>query len=114
MTTTAEKILIMQAYESGKDIECSSRYAPKWWAVTPNPSWDWYNVNYRIRVVETKPTIYYKVVYKRKGTLSANISDRYYASLEDFHKSCEHITTPTDYIFCYLDHINTISDTPQK
>ena len=102
----------MQAYTAGKDIECSSKFAPEW-SVTPNPTWDWYNVKYRIRIVETKPTTYYKVVFKKKDTLQARISCGYYTSLEDFLKSCEHFKE-TEYTFCYLDPINTISDTPQK
>ena len=103
----------MQAYAFGKDIECSNKFTPEWWSISPNPTWDWYNVDYRIRVVETKPTTYYKVIYKKKGTLQAHITDGYYSSLENFHKFRGN-TTATDYIFCYLDHTNTISDTPQK
>lgn len=47
MKTTKEKIEIMQAYESGEQIEfidCSRE-----WKDTTNPIWDWARYNYRIK-----------------------------------------------------------------
>jgi len=108
MTTTAEKILIMQAYTAGKNIECSSKYASEW-IVTPNPCWDWHNVNYRIKPEKKEPTIYHKVVYKEKINPQAYKSVAYYKDLQSFYKALKYL--PNDLEFCYLHPTDTISDT---
>jgi len=48
MTTTAEKIEIMQAYENGKAIEYKGKNSEMW---IPNecPTWGWDMCDYRIK-----------------------------------------------------------------
>jgi len=51
MTTTAEKIAIMQAYVDGKTIEVRMRkYSDRYeWLHITVPSWDWSNCAYRVK-----------------------------------------------------------------
>jgi len=46
---TAEKIVVMQAFEDGKEIEyfCDESTSP--WRVTNNPEWCWDSCDYRIK-----------------------------------------------------------------
>lgn len=48
--STAEKILVMQAYVDGKIIQCARAEADssKWW-VPVSPSWNWTVYKYRIK-----------------------------------------------------------------
>lgn len=57
MTTTAEKITIMQAFNEGKRIEYrTKRIGPEHeWAWTTPPSWDWDKKEYRIAAIQPKP-----------------------------------------------------------
>jgi len=53
MTTTAEKIAVMQAFEDGKRIKCTpydTRYYRIWWldVTAINPLWDWKMFEYVI------------------------------------------------------------------
>lgn len=51
--TTAEKIVVMQAYEDGKAIECKPQRSSEWKdmsACTPStPVWNWEICSYRIK-----------------------------------------------------------------
>lgn len=50
MSTTAEKIEVMQAFERGEAIECRQGFG--WEGPVTSPSWDWSRIDYRIA---TKP-----------------------------------------------------------
>lgn len=67
MTTTEEKITIMQAFVDGKQIEIFS-LSLKIWVASSNPAWDWLNTQYRIKV--TKPSIDWSHVADRFNYLS--------------------------------------------
>lgn len=55
MTTTAEKIKVMQAFVGGKTVECraSSNEGPDCWSHLPpdggEPRWNWQFLDYRIK-----------------------------------------------------------------
>jgi hypothetical protein len=53
MTTTAEKIAVMQAYMDGKPIEYRLALREKW-NIATDPGWNWANTEYRI--AKTSPT----------------------------------------------------------
>ena len=46
MKTTKEMIEVMQAYESGEQIEC---FNDEQWKDVKNPVWDWLHNNYRVK-----------------------------------------------------------------
>lgn len=46
MTTTAEKIAVMQAFERGEKVEYSDGCG-RWYEVS-DPSWDWLEYEYRV------------------------------------------------------------------
>lgn len=54
-TSTAKKVVIMNAFINGAKIECVTRNAvmPRWHPVQ-NPIWDWYQFDYRIEVQAPK------------------------------------------------------------
>lgn len=78
MTTTAEKIAVMQAWEDGYAVEAISRATlatqsnPVWLKV-PTPIWDWFDVAYRIAV--TKPSINWDHVSPDYNWLARDKSD---------------------------------------
>jgi len=45
MTTTAEKIAVMQAFEDGAEIE--TRFSCQW-VMAENPIWNWNSYDYRV------------------------------------------------------------------
>lgn len=50
MTTLAEKIAVMQAFERGEAIQCQHmRQGPHEWEDALLPSWNWDSYRYRIR-----------------------------------------------------------------
>ena len=46
MKTTKEMIEVMQAYESGEQIEC---FNDEQWKDVNNPIWDWLHNDYRVK-----------------------------------------------------------------
>ena len=46
MKTTKEMIEVMQAYESGEQIEC---FNDEEWKYVKNPVWDWLHNDYRVK-----------------------------------------------------------------
>lgn len=48
MTTTAEKIAVMQAFEDGKKIEAGPP-GTHYWGPQATPSWNWELFNYRVK-----------------------------------------------------------------
>jgi hypothetical protein len=49
MTTTVEKIRVMQAYEDGAEIESrAAGVAGKWYA-SDKPAWNWFDREYRVK-----------------------------------------------------------------
>lgn len=48
MTTTQEKIEIMEAYERGEKIQSYDPYTDEWYD-TEIPGWDWTNFDYRVK-----------------------------------------------------------------
>ena len=46
MKTTKEMIEVMQAYESGEQIEC---FNDQEWKYVKNPVWDWLHNDYRVK-----------------------------------------------------------------
>lgn len=54
MSTTEEKIKVMQAFIEGKPIE-SKPYRSKHWGLNNDPIWCWWSMEYRVRV--EKPSI---------------------------------------------------------
>tara|TARA_R110000822_G_scaffold10325_2_gene39163 strand:- start:663 stop:953 length:291 start_codon:yes stop_codon:yes gene_type:complete len=58
MTTTAEKIAVMQAYERGEDVEFYNYQLEKWMGLTGptgmEPEWSWKKYYYRIKPKEPK------------------------------------------------------------
>ena len=58
MTTTAEKIAVMQAYERGEDVEFYNYQLEKWIGLTGmtgmEPEWSWKKYYYRIKPKEPK------------------------------------------------------------
>lgn len=54
--TTKEMIAVMQAYEEGKKIQCRDSWKEGLcWHDICEPSWNWYNYDYRIKPEEEKP-----------------------------------------------------------
>ena len=53
MCTTKEKIEVMQAYLDGKQIQHRTSIHSKWENVS-EPSWHWYENEYRIKPLEPK------------------------------------------------------------
>ena len=51
-----EMIKVMQHYENGGEIECSTKGEDSW-KTFPNYVWDWYTMNYRIKEQKRKVTI---------------------------------------------------------
>ncbi|MGM9810971.1 MAG: hypothetical protein ACI30J_08930 [Paludibacteraceae bacterium] len=50
MKTTKEMIEVMQAYERGEQIEFKDTiYNKSEWSEIPQPSWDWYHNDYRVK-----------------------------------------------------------------
>lgn len=54
MSTTAEKIEVMQAFERGEAIECSQGFG--WEGPVTYPIWDWSRIDYRLKPIP-KPDI---------------------------------------------------------
>jgi hypothetical protein len=48
MTTTRERIEVMQAFVDGKEIQVRERGVDEWESVS-GPSWNWYSNEYRIK-----------------------------------------------------------------
>ena len=48
LTTTEQKIGIMQAYEDGEDIQYKYQNQKIWHSLKSFPTWDWATCNYRI------------------------------------------------------------------
>lgn len=71
MTTTAEMIAVMQAWEEGKKIEYLS--LDDNWYPCIDPVWDWYVSDYRIAV--TKPSINWDHVSPEYNWLALDKSD---------------------------------------
>ena len=49
MTTTREKIEIMEAYKRGEKIQIYGAIPNKWTDMNIEPLWDWTNFNYRVK-----------------------------------------------------------------
>ena len=50
MKTISEMIEVMQAYKRGELIECrASDVEDRGWAEIKDPSWDWHNLDYRVK-----------------------------------------------------------------
>lgn len=47
--TTAEKIAVIQAFEDGKRVQTKPVNSELHWMDSSNPSWNWVNINYRIK-----------------------------------------------------------------
>ena len=47
MSTTAEKIEIMQWHEDGKQVECRNEFGAEWAEVSSHPRWNWGDYDYR-------------------------------------------------------------------
>ena len=64
MTTTAEKIAIMQAYVEGKKLDYKHIYHKSWEPFTnlieTEPVWNWYQYEYRISPNQPKPKTLFK------------------------------------------------------
>ena len=62
MTTTAEKIYVMNAYVNGETIQFKSRNTPdNDWLWSTNPIWDWNRSEYRIKPVPVEPRVLYRI-----------------------------------------------------
>ena len=74
MTTTAEKIAVMQAWEEGKPIEWRIKNAAMHFVgICDTPSWDWSSCEWRIAV--TKPSINWDHVSPEYNWLARDKSD---------------------------------------
>jgi len=51
--TTKEKIEVMEAYDSGKEIEYATANGE--WQVNDNPKWNWTNYKYRVKSKQWQP-----------------------------------------------------------
>ena len=71
MSTTKEKITVIQHFENGGEVEIGS--GNKWTSI-PDPSWDWMNAEYRIKEKPKTVTLYYYLI--TKGSPSLHHSDR--------------------------------------
>lgn len=62
MKTLADKIAVMQAFESGKKVRCRGRHEtdPNSWVPCPTPTWDWYHHDYE---VVPEPVEFWSSVY---------------------------------------------------
>lgn len=51
MSTTAEKIAVMQAYERGENIQVAVSGSDEWddWIIVGSPSWSWRDRDYRVK-----------------------------------------------------------------
>lgn len=72
MSTTAEKIEVMQAYERGEKIESSTPSGI--WVPVGSPCWNWYAFDYRIA---PKPLECWVVVSSGGNILEAHKDERY-------------------------------------
>jgi hypothetical protein len=65
MTTTAEKVAIMQAHVDGKVIEYRPKFSSSMeWLRVVDPTWSWGNTDYRIKPTQTD--VYRRGIWKRK------------------------------------------------
>ena len=51
-----EMIKVMQHYENGGEVECAEKGFDEW-KIANDPSWLWYDYNYRIKEPKQKVTI---------------------------------------------------------
>ena len=72
MTTTAEKIKVMQAFEDGVEIQSMSRRSLVW-CDTPLPSWDWSDNNYRIKPPDPKSLEHINELLRRQSAAEDEI-----------------------------------------
>ncbi len=87
MSTTAEKIAVMQAFEDGKEIQYKEQYSTAWLgAATPN--WDWRYLEYRIKPEPREPRVIY-VGFTVDGTEPLEIYKEHYADLIKFREVIE-------------------------
>ena len=54
--TLREKIEVMEAFERGEEIECTTTGYDTNWHYVKEPKWDWREVDYRVKP-KPKPTI---------------------------------------------------------
>jgi len=64
---TKEKIKIMQAYDDGKEIECSYKKKNDW-DINMSPSWNWADFDYRIKPEPKKRPITPQELFERGAT----------------------------------------------
>lgn len=57
MSTTKEKIAVMQAFEDGKEVELEGSIQ---WLPANNPNWNWAETNYRVK---PEPMVLYVNIY---------------------------------------------------
>jgi len=58
MTTTEEKIKVMQAFTDGEEVQYTYRGNTPCWKCAPDPCWDWERFNYRVKPRKIKMYAY--------------------------------------------------------
>jgi len=86
MSTTKEKIEIMQAFEDGKTVECRGESSGIWGKVAvPNPLWNWPDCEYRIKPEPIECWV---------NVLDADICSTVFQSQKDAIMALRHIQNP--------------------
>ena len=85
MTTTVEKIAVMQAFEDGKNIEFKLREKGNW-ETCDLPNWNWMECDYRI--AEEPPKMVEKWLWIMRGSKTEFITGSYYT--DESKVSAEH------------------------
>lgn len=81
ITTTKEKIAVMQAYDDGKYVQVKT--TDGMWIDAPVPNWNWMACEYRIKPEVPKPTY---TQYKSTDEMIADFNERFNTNNPDYTK----------------------------
>ena len=60
MSDLKDKITVMERAFGGEEVECILLHSSDTWEVNKNPTWDWFNFDYRIKEIVSEPVYYYR------------------------------------------------------
>lgn len=85
MSTTREKIAVMDAAHRGEKIECKSNRHVDIWSVIPNPVWNWDEYDYRVAVKPKEPVQLRQALIKH-GAEGYSATRRYFETVEEVER----------------------------
>jgi len=93
MSTTREKIEVMEAHERGEEVEAKYRLSHEEWTLAPSPKWDWTHFAYRIKPKGPREFWVIRDRIRRAGALGNRMK------IYDISESLS-VNTETDELFC--------------